>query len=133
MHGSLPSLAMNLTVGVVQGLLAAFFAVGGVVKMARSPKRLHDQGLTWVEDFPPGGVKVIGALELAAAIGLVVPRLTGIAPVLVPLAAAGLGLLMIGAAVVHLRRHEAPFIVVNALVIAAAGLVAWARFGPYAL
>ena len=123
---------MDTTLWIVQGLLAAFFGSGGVVKAVRPPKRLYDQGLTWVEDFSPGTVKAIGGLELAAAVGLVLPAVTGIAPVLVPLAAVGLGLIMIGAALVHVRRDEVPFIAVNATLLAAAAFVAWGRFGPYA-
>jgi uncharacterized membrane protein len=123
---------MNIALWIVQGLLAAFFGAGGVVKVVRPPKRLYDQGLTWVEDFSAGAVKTIGALELLAAIGLVLPAVTGVVPVLVPLAALGLGLLMIGAAVVHVRRDEVPFVAVNAALLAAAAFVAWGRFGPYA-
>jgi DoxX-like protein len=123
---------MNIALWIVQGLLASFFAAGGVVKVVRPPKRLYDQGLTWVEDFSPFGVKAIGSLEIAAALGLVLPAVTGIAPVLVSLAAVGLALLMIGAAVVHVRRAELSFIAVNAALVAAAGVVAWGRFGPYA-
>ena len=123
---------MNTTLWIVQGLLAAFFGAGGMVKTVRPPKRLIDQGLTWVEDFPPGVVKAIGALELLAAVGLILPAVTGVAPVLVPLAGVGLGLLMVGAAVVHARRGEVPFIAVNAGLLAAAAFVAWGRFGPYA-
>ena len=123
---------MNITLWIVQGLLAAIFGSGGLVKALQPQKRLHDQGLTWVEDFSPGAVKAIGALEVAAAVGLVLPAVTGLAPVFVPLAAVGLGLMMIGAAVVHVRRGEIPFIAVNAALLAAAAFVAWGRFGPYA-
>jgi ABC-type glucose/galactose transport system permease subunit len=123
---------MNTTLWIVQGLLAAFFGAGGIVKAVRSPKRLYDQGLTWVEDFSPRTVKTIGGLEFAAALGLVLPAVTGIAPVLVPLAAVGLGLIMVGAALVHVRRGEVPFIAVNAALLAAAAFVAWGRFGPHA-
>lgn len=123
---------MNITLWIVQGLLAAFFGAGGIVKLVRPPKRLIDQGLTWVEDFPPAAVKAIGALEVLAAVGLVLPAVTGVVPVLVPLAGVGIGLLMIGAAVVHVRRHEVPFVGVLAVLLAAAAFVAWGRFGPYA-
>jgi hypothetical protein len=123
---------MNTTLWIVQGLLAVFFAAGGIVKLVRPPKRLIDQGLTWVEDFSPGTVKTIGALELLAAVGLVLPAVTGIAPVLVPLAAVGIGLIMIGAAVVHVRRGEVSFVGVLAVLLAASAFVAWGRFGPYA-
>jgi hypothetical protein len=123
---------MNITLWIVQGLLAAFFGAGGVVKVVQPPKRLIDQGLTWVEDFPPAIVKAIGALELLAAVGLVLPAVTGIVPVLVPLAGVGLGLIMIGAAVVHVRRGEVPYLGVIAVLLAASLFVAWGRFGPYA-
>ena len=123
---------MDTTLWIVQGLLAVTFGSGGVGKAVRPPKRLYDQGLTWVEDFSPGAVKAIGGLELAAAVGLVLPAVTGVAPVLVPLAAVGLGLILVGAAVVHVRRGEVVFIAVNAALLAAAAFVAWGRFGPYA-
>ena len=123
---------MNIALWIVQGLLALVFGGSGVVKATRDRKRLFDEGITWVEDFPSGAVKAIGVLELMAAVGLVVPALTGIAAVLTPLAAAGIGLLMVGAGVVHFRRGEFAFIGVIAVLFAAAAFVAWGRFGPYA-
>lgn len=123
---------MNVTLWIVQGLLAAFFGAGGVAKTVQHRKKLIDQGLTWVEDFGDPAVKTIGALEFLAAVGLVLPAVTGIAPALVPLAAVGLSLIMIAAAVVHLRRGEASFVPVNLALLAAAAFVAWGRFGPYA-
>jgi len=64
--------------------------------------------------------------------GLILPALTGIAPVLTPLAAVGIGALMAGAGVVHFRRREFAFIGVIAVLFAAALFVAWGRFGLYA-
>ena len=52
-------------------------------------------------------MKAIGLVEVAAALGLILPAATDIAPVLTPLAAAGLVVVMISAAATHLRRHEA--------------------------
>ena len=123
---------MNVALWIVQGVLAAFFGAGGVVKATRDRKRLFDEGLTWVEDFSAGGVKAIAVLEVLAAIGLILPAVTGIAPVLTPLAAVGLGMLMIGAAVVHFRRREIPYIGVTLALAVVALFVAWGRFGPYA-
>jgi uncharacterized membrane protein YphA (DoxX/SURF4 family) len=123
---------MNVALWIVQGVLAAFFGAGGVVKATRDRKRLFDDGMTWVEDFSAGGVKAIAVLEVLAAIGLILPAVTGIAPVLTPMAAVGLGLLMAGAAVVHFRRGEIPYIGVTLALMAVALFVAWGRFGPYA-
>jgi hypothetical protein len=116
---------------VVAGLLGVAFLVGGGVKLALSKEKLAAApGGGWVEDFGGGAVKAIGVLEVLVAVGLVLPAALGIAPVLVPLAAVGLMLLMVGAIVVHSRRHEAKAIVVNLAYIALAGFVAWGRFGP---
>jgi uncharacterized membrane protein YphA (DoxX/SURF4 family) len=123
---------MNVALWIVQGALALVFGGSGVVKATRDRKRLFDGGITWVEDFPAWGVKAIGVLEAVAAVGLILPAATGIAPVLTPLAAVGIGLLMAGAAVVHFRRDEIAFISVIAVLFVAAALVAWGRFGPYA-
>jgi hypothetical protein len=123
---------MNVVLWIVAGLLAAAFLLVGIMKMTRPKAQLAESGLEWTEDFSPRTVKLIGTLELLAAIGLVVPAITGIAPVLVPLAAIGLVLLMLGAITVHVRRHEAPMLVGNLVLLVLAALVAWGRFGPYA-
>jgi hypothetical protein len=85
----------------------------------------------WVEDFSAGSVKAIGALEVLGAVGLILPALLDIAPVLMPLAALGLGLIMIGAAIVEFRRQEFKHVLLNLTYLALAGFVAWGRFfGP---
>jgi hypothetical protein len=123
---------VNTAVWIGQGLLALVFGGGGVVKATRDRKRLFDDGMTWVEDFPAAVVRAIGVLEVLAAVGLVLPAVTGIAPVLTPLAAVGIGLLMAGAGVVHFRRREFAFIGVIGVLPGMAVFVAWGRFGPYA-
>jgi uncharacterized membrane protein YphA (DoxX/SURF4 family) len=121
---------MNVVLWIIAGLLAAAFLAGGVVKMVRTKEKLAASGWEWAEDFSSGGVKAIGALEILAAVGLILPAALDIAPVLVPLAAVGLVLLMVGAMITHLRRHEPQALVMNLAVIALAVLVAWGRFGP---
>jgi DoxX-like family len=88
----------------------------------------------WVEDFSDPTVRTIGALEVLAALGLLLPAVTGVAAVLVPIAAVGLVVLMVGAAATHRRRGELlPMIPINAALLLLAVVVAWARFGPYSL
>jgi len=122
---------VNVVLWIVAGLLAAAFLVAGVLKLVQPKEKLAASGLAWVEDFSPGQVKAIGALELTAAAGLVVPAAIDVVPVLVPLAALGLVLMMVSAAVVHLRRNEAPMVAVNAAFLVPAAVVVWGRFGPY--
>lgn len=121
---------MNTFVWVVQIILALGFFMAGAMKLTQSRAKLAPQ-MGWVEDFSDTQVKEIGLVEIVAAAGLILPAATGIAPVLTPVAAAGLVIVMISAAATHLRRHEAPFIAVNATLLTLAVIVAWARFGPY--
>jgi hypothetical protein len=121
---------MNISLWIVAGLLAVGSLASGAVKLIRPKEKLAASGWEWVEDFGAGTVKAIGALEVLAAVGLILPAALDLVPVLVPLAAVGLVVLMVGATITHLRRHEAQAIVVNLALLALAGFVAWGRFGP---
>ncbi|MEU8384263.1 DoxX family protein [Streptosporangium sp. NPDC048865] len=121
---------MNIALWVVQGLLAAAFFLAGLIKATRPRTSLSGQ-MPWVEDFSDGQVKIIGILEVLAGLGLILPAVTGILPILTPIAATGLVITMIAAIFVHLRRKEYPGIVVNVVLLALAAFVAWGRFGPY--
>ncbi|MGC5225298.1 DoxX family protein [Micromonospora sp. DT81.3] len=61
---------------------------------------------------------------MLGAIGLILPPLLGIAPVLSPIAAIALAALMLGAIVVHIRRKESflPPLILAVLSIVAAVL-----------
>jgi uncharacterized membrane protein YphA (DoxX/SURF4 family) len=120
---------MNTALWVIQIVLALMFGMAGVMKLSQ-PRASLQARLPWVEDFSDGTVKLIGAVELLAAIGLVLPAATGILPWLTPLAAAGLALVMVLAAITHVRRKEWQAVVLNAVLFALAAFVAWQRFGP---
>ncbi|MET8437967.1 DoxX family protein [Streptomyces sp900116325] len=121
---------MNIFLWIVQAVLAVMFAMAGVMKTTQPRDKLVEK-LPWVADFSPGTVRFIGIVEFAAALGLILPAATGIATVLTPLAAVGLGITMLLAATYHARKQEFPAIGFNAVLLILAGLVAWGRFGPY--
>ncbi|MGI9003831.1 MAG: DoxX family protein [Pseudonocardia sp.] len=122
---------MNIVVWILQIVLALAFLASGGMKLARPRPALVASGMGFAEDFSDGAVKGIGALEVLGAIGLILPALTGIAPILTPIAALGLALVMVGAVVVDVRRKDqfVPALVLGVLALAVAIL----RFGPYAL
>jgi uncharacterized membrane protein YphA (DoxX/SURF4 family) len=123
---------VNVVLWIIAGVLAAAFLASGVMKLTQPRKKLADSGLAWVEDFSDGAVKGIGALEVLGAIGLILPGVLDIAPVLVPIAATGLAVVMVGAAITHARRREPQAIAINLVLLVLAAVVAWGRFGPYA-
>jgi uncharacterized membrane protein YphA (DoxX/SURF4 family) len=121
---------VNVVLWIVAALLAVAFGAAGLMKLTQPKEKLAAK-TAYVEDFSAGAIKAIGALELLAAAGLILPAVTGIAPVLVPLAALGLVIVMTGAAVVHARRGEHQMIATNVVLLVLAAVVAWGRFGPY--
>lgn len=98
---------MDVALWVVQGWLAAIFLIAGGVKLARSKTELERiRGMEYVADRTATEMKLIGVAEILGALGLIVPGVLRTASFLTPVAAACLAVLMLGAVVVHLRRHE---------------------------
>ncbi len=120
---------MNLALWIIAGLLAVAYLVGGAAKLIMS-KETYEAHARWAEDFSAGSIKIFGAIEVLAAVGLVLPAALDIAPVLVPLAALGLVSYMGGATITRIRRHEFTFMAADLVFLALAGFVAWGRFGP---
>ncbi|MFF5217646.1 DoxX family protein [Micromonospora sp. NPDC000442] len=122
---------MNLSLWIAAGLLAFVALAGGLSKTFVPREKLATlPGARWTGRASTGFVKTLGVLELLAAVGLILPAVLDIAPVLVPVTAVCWILLMIGAAVTHLRDGEARFVALNLVYLALAGYVAWGRFGP---
>lgn len=124
---------MNTFLWILAIALAAVFVASGAMKLL-APREQQIEKTPYAEDFPHSVIQGIGALEILGALGLVVPALTGIATILVPLAAAGLAITMVFGALVHARRGD-PFRAMLPSMLLALGsvVVAWSRFGPYPL
>ena len=123
---------MNVALWVIAGVLAAAFLMAGMMKMTQAKEKLAEN-MGWVEHYEPRQIKLIGLLETLGAIGLIVPALTGILPILTPLAAIGIALVMVGAMARHLSRgNETNMVAMNMAFLLMALFVAWGRFGDYA-
>jgi uncharacterized membrane protein YphA (DoxX/SURF4 family) len=123
---------MDIALWIAQIVLALVFATAGLLKL-RQPREKLAASMGWVEDFSGGFVKFVGGVELLGALGLILPAVTDIAPILVPIAATGLALDQALAAIVHVRRNESRFIIGNVVLFAIAAFVAWGRFGDHPL
>lgn len=123
---------MNLALWIAAGLLAVVALVGGISKVFVPKEKLAEApGGEWTADARVGFVKTLGVLELLAAVGLVLPAVLDIAPVLVPVTAVCWVLLMIGAMITHVRHGGVSrFVLLNLVYLALAAFVAWGGFGP---
>ena len=122
---------MNVVLWIIAAVLAVAFLGAGLMKLAQPRQKLVESGMGWAGDFSPGAVKAIGALEVLGALGLVLPALFDVATVLVPIAAVGLAVVMLGAIVVHARRKEPQMVAANVVLLVLAVVVAWGRFGEW--
>ena len=116
---------MNRILWAAQGLLAGLFLFAGAAKWIFPLEPMVAQS-----HLPGALIRFVGACEILGAIGLILPPRVNIMPVLTPIAAAGLVIIMIGATVISFMTGPA----VAALFPAATGLlaafVAWGRWRP---
>lgn len=123
---------MNIAIWIITGLLAVAFIGAGLMKVAQPRAKLAANGMAWTNDYSDAGVKLVGLAELLGGIGLILPALTGIAPVLVPIAAAALTVIMIGAVVWHVRANDTKGALPSLILGILSLVVAITRFGPWA-
>lgn len=115
---------MLIALWIINGILAAAFLFVGATKLLRPKDDLVKLGMGYAEDFTGTQLKLIGSAEVLGALGLILPLLLTIAPVLTPIAAVALALLMASAVGVHIRRKEmfVPPLVLSLLAAASAVL-----------
>lgn len=116
---------MIIAYWIIAGLLALVYLLSGGMKVVRSREQLIAAGQGWVEGANTGVVKLVGVLELAGALGLLLPPLTGIAPSLAPMAALGLVLVQAVAIGVHMKLNDTKSLPVNIILLALAIAAAW--------
>jgi hypothetical protein len=122
---------MDTTLWIAAGLLALVALTGGLTKTFIPKEKLeaHD-GAAWTRDVSPAFVKTLGLLELCAAVGLILPAVVDVAPVLVPITASCWVALMVGAMITHGRLGQFRLVLVNVAYLAVAVFIAVGRFGP---
>ncbi|HYG92789.1 MAG TPA: DoxX family protein [Nocardioides sp.] len=122
---------MNVTLWIAASLLALVALAGGITKtfIPKAKLEQHD-GAAWTRQFSPGFVKTLGVIELLAAVGLILPALVDVAPVMVPITAVCWVALMIGAMITHGRLGQVKLVLVNVVYVVLAVFIAVGRFGP---
>ena len=122
---------MDVILWIAAGLLAAVAMAGGISKtFVPKAKLAAAHGGEWTAGASVGFVKTLGVLELLAAVGLILPAVVDIAPVVVPVTAVCWVALMIGAMITHGRLGQYRLVVLNVVYLALAAFIAWGRLGP---
>ncbi|MFJ2756927.1 DoxX family protein [Nocardioides sp. NPDC087217] len=121
---------MHIALWITAGLLALVALTGGITKTFVPLEKLaQHEGAAWTRDAKPAFVRTLGVLEILAAIGLTLPAVLDVAPVVVPITAACWVALMVGAMITHGRLGQAKLVMVNVVYLALALFIAVGRFG----
>jgi len=119
---------MNIALWVAQGFAALVFLLTGTLKIVMPKEKLAEK-MHWAATWPPGRIKLLGLAEVAGAIGLVLPTALHIAPLLTPIAAVCLAVLLLFAIQTHRRFHESIVPALVLMLICVAIAVGRFRFG----
>lgn len=117
---------MNKALWAAQALLGFAFLMAGAMK-GLTPHEALAVDMPVVAAIPPLAVKGIGLVEVLGAVGLILPSVLRIQPVLTPVAAGGLVLTMVSAAGAHIAAGEANMIAPSIVLGGLAAFVAWGR------
>ena len=115
---------MNTLLWALQVLLAVAFLAHGWLFLSPPPEMLEQMNAS----IHPAFRIFIGVAEVLAAVGLTLPGITRIGPGLVPAAAAGLMIVMIGATIFHVTRGEYSSAVVTTVLLGLLAFVAYMRW-----
>ena len=117
---------MNTVLWIIQGILGIMMLALGVMKTFLPVEKLNK--FAWTTRSSKRFTRFVGISELLIGLGLVLPQLTGIVPILTPIAGVSLCLIMILAIAEHIQHKETHDIPKNVIIMLLAAFVAVGRF-----
>ena len=117
---------MNIFLWILQIVLGIYFFAIGIMHFIIPPGL--PSAMAWMYELTPLLHYISGAAEILGGLGLILPAVTRIQTRLVPLAALGLSLVMLGAIVYHATRGEYQNIAFNVFLLLATAFVAYGRW-----
>jgi len=120
---------VDIILWMAQALLAAAFSLAGLMKVQQPLDELRKNLGPWVDGFSLGQIRTIGTFEILGALGLILPMWLNILPVMTPIAAIGIGIIMIGAIITHLKMDDSKPAMANFILLLLCVFVAIGRLG----
>lgn len=120
---------MNTIIWILQVVLTLFFLFAGLRKIMIPKEELIVQ-MKWAKDYAKASIKFIGVAEVFGALGLIFPYWLNVLPILTPLAAFGLLVIMLLAIPVHLRLQEKKVVGINVIVAVLLAFICYWRAVP---
>lgn len=124
--GPRPSKPLLIGLWSAQVLVFAAFTLFGGMKLFMPIEKLAEMWV-WPGVVPPWFLHLMGLIDIAGGLGILLPALTRIQPRLGVLAAAGCVVLQICAIVFHLARGESQALPLNFILLALSLFILWGR------
>jgi len=86
---------MTTTIWILKGIIAVIFAFTGIYKIFLPKAKLLVKGMKGLIDLNEDQIKVVGLLEVLGVVGLILPTLLNINPIISAISAFCLSLTMI--------------------------------------
>jgi DoxX-like family len=117
---------LRASLWVAQSLIFLAFGLAGLMKIFMPIPGLASMW-PWTGDLPAPIVRILGAIDIAGGVGVLLPALTRVKPDLTVLAALGCVALQICAMIFHISRGETAATPVNLVLLTLAIFVFWGR------
>ncbi|MDC9837187.1 DoxX family protein [Rhizobium binxianense] len=117
---------LQIALWVAQALIFASFTLFGCMKFFMPADQLAAMWV-WPGEVPVWFLRLMGVIDFAGGVGVLLPALTRIQPRLSVLAALGCVLLQIAAMIFHVSRGETPALPLNVILLALSAFILWGR------
>jgi uncharacterized membrane protein YphA (DoxX/SURF4 family) len=120
------SKGLNIGLWVAQVLVAGVFCYAGFAKLT-TPIPVLSKMMAWTGQYPEMFVRIIGVIDLAGGLGILLPSLTRIMPRLTVIAAMAATVLQLLAIAFHFSRGEGALTPLNFILLALILFILWGR------
>lgn len=121
-----PGRPLQIGLWAAQVVICVLFVLFGYMKLFMPVNELAAMWV-WPGQVPVGFVRLMGVVDAAGGIGVLLPAITRIQPRLTVWAALGCSLLQVSAIIFHLSRGEAVAVPLNFVLLALSLFILWGR------
>ncbi|GJE60765.1 DoxX family protein [Methylobacterium sp. J-078] len=118
--------ALRIGLWIAQGLVALVFVLAGLTKLTTPIPDLSAM-MPWTGQFPEAFVRLIGIVDIAGGLGIILPAATRILPRLTVVTALCCVVLQLLAMAFHVSRGEIPVLPLNLVLLTLSAFVLWGR------
>jgi hypothetical protein len=116
---------MVIIILFIHFLLGLMFLLAGAFKLVKTKEQIIAGGGKWAEEFQTPQIRIIGIVECIVALILLLNFIFLSNPILTIISSSVMGILMLGAGFMHIRRKEFGLLALTILLASLAFVLVW--------